>query len=516
MASTKKDNDKVSEQAAPDSKGPEPEEQVEVRKRKKNDWMSSGIHAYPTANGFQPEHLASDLHRDFGELTREQLEEKKDGGTYSVAGRVRLHRSFGKSTFLTLFDRSGKIQVFTQKSKLPENVYSMIKQLDLGDIVYAKGPLFKTKTGELTIDAQDFKLMTKSIRPLPEKFHGLQDVEAKYRQRYLDLITNEESRERFKTRAKIIQSIRQFFLKRDYTEVETPMLHSLVSGATAKPFETFHNTLKMDLFLRIAPELYLKRLVVGGLDRVFEINRCFRNEGISIKHNPEFTMLEFYEAYATYEDLMSLTEDLIEGLVKEVCGTTEIEYQGNKISLKKPFARMSVLEAVEKVGGFKLDDPEPMINALKKKKVDLKGDETIEQLQWLVFEECIEEKLVQPTFVTDYPVAVSPLARRNENSQELTERFELIIGAREIANGFNELNDPEDQVSRFEDQLKKKNEGDEEATDFDYDYIQALEVGLPPTAGEGIGIDRLTMLLTDAASIRDVILFPQLRSRLES
>lgn len=492
------------------------EEQVAVRKKKQQDWASKGIAAFPTAEGFQPKHTAAELHQKFGGLSREELEQNKEAGSFSVAGRVRLHRSFGKSTFLSLFDRSGKIQIFTQKSKLPDEVYEMIKHLDLGDILYAEGPLFKTKTGELSIDATQVRLMTKSLRPLPEKFHGLQDVEMKYRQRYLDLITNEDSKKRFQARSRMIQLIRKFFDERDYLEVETPMLHPLVSGATAKPFKTFHNSLKMDLFMRIAPELYLKRLVVGGMERVYEINRCFRNEGISIKHNPEFTMLEFYQAYATYEDLMALTEDLIESLATQLCGGTEIEYQGQKISLKKPFARMSVLEAVQNVGGFALEDAEAMKRALRERKIDLSGKESLAELQWMIFDEFVEEKLIQPTFITEHPVSVSPLARRSELRPEVTERFELIIGAREIANGFNELNDPEDQSSRFEDQLRRKSEGDEEATDFDQDYIQALEVGLPPTAGEGIGIDRLAMLLTDAASIRDVILFPQMRARMES
>lgn len=488
--------------------------QVDSRIKKRQSWESTGIKSYPTADEFQPQHLAKQIKDEFGALSREELEEKRqapEAKKFSVAGRVLLHRSFGKSTFLTLRDRSGRIQIFAQKSKLPEEVYSMVKNLDLGDIVYAEGSLFKTKTEELTVDAERFALVSKSVRPLPEKFHGLQDVEQRYRQRYVDLICNDEVQETFKTRARIISEIRSFFLKRDYLEVETPMLHPLVSGAAAKPFKTFHNTLKMDLFLRIAPELYLKRLVVGGFDRVFEINRCFRNEGISIKHNPEFTMLEFYEAYATYKDLMNLTEELLEKLAVEIKGSTEIEYQGQKISFKRPFKKMTVLESITECTDLDINSKEALSSALKKKGIELRGTESLHELQWLSFEEFVEEKLIQPTFITDYPVQVSPLSRRSEEDPEITERFELFVAAREIANGFNELNDPEDQEMRFRDQLKRKEQGDEEACDFDEDYIQALQYGLPPTAGEGIGIDRLAMLLTDSASIRDVILFPQMR-----
>lgn len=488
--------------------------QSAVRRKKRQDWIEKGFSAYPTAEGSQPMHLAGFLHQEYDSLSREELEEKQKVDPefkVSVAGRVLLHRSFGKSTFLTLRDRSGRIQIFAQKSNLPEDVYELIKHLDLGDIIFAEGKLFKTKTGELTIDASRFRLLSKSVRALPEKFHGLQDVEQRYRQRYLDLISNDEVGRVFKTRSKIIQEIRQFFLERDYLEVETPMLHPLVGGAAAKPFKTYHNALKMELFLRIAPELYLKRLVVGGVDRVFEINRCFRNEGISVKHNPEFTMLEFYEAYATYEDLMCLTEELFEELCLKIKGTTEIEYEGHAISMKKPFKRMSVREALEKYLDVPLDNAEALRKLLESRNIDLKGKSSIAELQWLCFEEFVEEKLIQPTFITDHPIEISPLARRSEKNPQLAERFELYIAAREIANGFNELNDPDDQKQRFLDQVRRKSEGDEEATDYDEDYIQALEYGLPPTAGEGVGIDRLTMLLTDSPSIRDVILFPQLR-----
>lgn len=486
---------------------------IEIRRKKREDWKAKGLTPYPTAKNAQPEHLAASLHKKYGDLSREDLEANTSEAV-SVAGRVLLHRSFGKSTFLTLRDRSGRIQIFAQKTQLPEEIYQYIKTLDLGDVVYAKGTLFKTKTGELTIDAQEFILLSKNIRPLPEKFHGLSDVEIRYRKRYLDLICNDEVKRTFLVRSKIIQLIRDFFIERDYLEVETPMLHPLAGGATARPFETFHNTLKMPLFCRVAPELYLKRLVVGGLDRVFEINRSFRNEGISIKHNPEFTMLEFYEAYATYEDLMKLTEALIERLCSELHQSTEIEYQGQKISFKPPFQRLSVLESLKKVGGVSdVQSEEELKNAIKKAGGKLSGEEKIQDLQWLGFEHLVEEKLIQPTYITDFPIEVSPLARRDEANPEMAQRFELFIAGREIANGFNELNDPDDQRARFERQMERKAAGDQEANDYDEDYIEALEYGLPPTAGEGIGVDRLTMLLTDSPSIRDVILFPLLRSQ---
>lgn len=501
-------------EAKPEAGKDSADEIIEVRRQKRVDWAAKGIKSYPTAAGTQPSTIAAKLHSEFDSKTKEELEALvKDGkiGKYSVAGRIMLHRSFGKATFLTIHDRSGKIQLYAQSSKLDAVTYDLVKHLDLGDIVYGEGSLFKTKTGELTIDCDRLKLLSKNTRPLPEKFHGLQDIEVRYRQRYLDLISNEDSRKVFDTRSKVVREIRKFFYERDYLEVETPMLHPLVGGAAARPFKTHHNTLDMPLFLRIAPELYLKRLVVGGLERVFEINRCFRNEGISIKHNPEFTMLEFYEAYATYEDLMRMTEKLLEELAVKVLGTTEIDYQGMKISLKAPFRRLTVAEALKEVGKIDPTNQDLILNALKKKGIQIKGKPGLPELQWLYFEEFIESELIQPTYVMDHPVEVSPLARRSEEKPGVAERFELYIGGREIANGFNELNDPDDQASRFHDQLKRKQAGDEEAADFDEDYIQALQVGLPPTAGEGIGIDRLVMLLTNSPSIRDVILFPQMR-----
>jgi lysyl-tRNA synthetase class 2 len=488
---------------------------MQARREKRSQWTEKGIDAYPTADGLKPSSLAKDIHLQFGSLSKEELEAKNQAGgvgRFSVAGRVLLHRSFGKATFLTIQDRSSRIQIYAQTSKLPPQTYEMIKHLDLGDIVFAEGTIFKTKTGELTIDADKFQLMTKNVKPLPEKFHGLQDIEARYRHRYLDLISNEESRRVFILRSEIIRQIREFFYQRDYLEVETPMLHPLVGGAAARPFETFHNTLKMKLFLRIAPELYLKRLVVGGLDRVFEINRCFRNEGISIKHNPEFTMLEFYEAFATYHDLMAMTEVLIEAIAIKLMGRAELEYQGARISLKAPFARMTIADAIAKTTKVNPQDENVLRGELKKKGIELKSHTSLAEVQFRFFEEFVEEHLIQPTYIMDHPIEISPLARRSSQRPDIAERFELYIAGREVANGFNELNDPDDQASRFHDQLKRKAAGDEEASDFDEDYIQALQVGLPPTAGEGIGIDRLVMLFANVPSIRDVILFPQLRS----
>lgn len=491
---------------------------LEVRKQKRSDFEAKGTACFPALSSAGDFRLADSLHQEFGARSREDLDADRVAGkipSVRVAGRIMLHRSFGKATFLTIQDRSGRIQIYTQKPILGDALYDLIKHLDLGDIVMAEGPVFKTKTGELTVDALSFQLLTKNLRPLPEKFHGLQDVESRYRKRYLDLITNEKAREVFKIRARVIQEIRNFFLERDYLEVETPMLHPLVGGARARPFQTFHNTLKMDLFLRIAPELYLKRLVVGGFERVFEINRCFRNEGISIKHNPEFTMLEFYEAYANYQHLMALTETLFERLAKNVLGSSVIEYQGARISLEAPYQRLTVAEAIQNVAHQDPSQLSQMKEALLREGVKV-GEAPLAEVQWLFFEQFVESKLIQPTFVVDHPIEISPLARRSEARPDIAERFELYIAGREVANGFNELNDPEDQKQRFLDQLKRKESGDDEATDYDEDYIEALEVGLPPTAGEGIGIDRLVMLLTDSASIRDVILFPQLRKAAEA
>ncbi|MBN8555655.1 MAG: lysine--tRNA ligase [Deltaproteobacteria bacterium] len=488
---------------------------MQIRQKKVADLRAAQTNPYRVAEN--PKNLAAELRERFDSFSKEELETKRNiheaGATikFSVAGRILLYRSFGKSTFMTIRDRSGRIQIFCQQSKLNAEAYDLVKHVDLGDIIFVEGTIFKTKTGELSIDAEKFILLTKNIRPLPEKFHGLTDVEARYRHRYVDLICNDAVKDVFVTRARIIQTIRDFFNRRNYLEVETPMLHPLVGGAAARPFKTHHNTLKMDLFMRIAPELYLKRLVVGGLDRVFEINRCFRNEGISIKHNPEFTMLEFYEAYANYHGLMTLTEELFEELALKVCGKTEITYQGQAISLKRPYRRLTVIEALKEFALPNPEDKTAVTNLLKKKGFEVDSKTPLAELQWQCFEEVVESQLIQPTYVLDHPIQISPLARRSEENPDVAQRFELYIGGRELANGFNELNDPEDQRQRFLDQVRRKAAGDQEAADYDEDYIEALQYGLPPTAGEGIGIDRLTMLLTDSPSIRDVILFPQMR-----
>jgi len=424
-------------------------------------------------------------------------------------------RDFGKALFVRLKDRSGIIQLYVAKDKLGEEEYACYREMDIGDIVFSEGPLFKTKTNELSIQSTAVVLLTKSLRPLPDKFHGLADVETRYRQRYVDLIMTEATRETFRKRSKIIEELRRFFSERDFMEVETPMMHPVAGGATARPFVTHHNTLDMDLFLRIAPELYLKRLVVGGIERVFEINRNFRNEGISIKHNPEFTMLEFYQAYATYEDLMDLTEELFQSVAERVLGSKKLTYQGTEIDLSSPWKRLSVEDAIMQYTDFgdrgKLRDREALLAYGKKKNLHMDPKDTVGGLMMVVFDEEIESKLIQPTFVTLYPLDVSPLSRKNEKDPFLVDRFELYIYGREMANAFSELNDPIDQLERFEAQVAAKNAGNEEACDMDEDYVRALEYGLPPTAGEGIGIDRMVMLLTDSPSIRDVILFPQMR-----
>jgi len=438
-------------------------------------------------------------------------------GDFELAGRVSFIRSFGKAGFVKIKDRSGTLQVYVARDKTNPEGFEEYKDLDLGDIVRVEGKIFRTKTGELSIEAKNFRVLVKCLHAPPEKFHGLSNIEDRYRRRYLDLMSNEESKKVFLARSQIVQGVREYFLKKEFIEVETPMMHPLVTGATARPFVTHHNTLDMNLFLRIAPELYLKRLVVGGLERVFEINRNFRNEGISIRHNPEFTMLEFYMAYATYHDLMDMTEELITDLCMKVNGTIEIEFLGQKLNLKRPWSRLTMENAVLTLSGFKgsLKDVPAMQSYLRSRGVDLHGREGPGGLLNAIFEIDVDKQLIQPTFITGYPVDVSPLARRSDELSaqgfELTDRFELFVAGQEIANGFNELNDPDDQRSRFESQVKEKAAGNVEASDYDADYIQALEYGLPPTAGEGIGIDRLTMLLTNAASIRDVILFPQLR-----
>jgi len=467
----------------------------------------------PFKNHFRPKDFAQEIIKQYDGLDKDSLEEKKIEVT--IAGRIMLKRVMGKASFAHIQDTTGKIQIYVARDDLPEGVYNeQFKKWDIGDIVGLTGSLFKTKVGELSIKVSSIELITKSLRPLPEKFHGLADQEIRYRQRYVDLIVNEKSRETFVLRSKIISYIRNFFTDNCFLEVETPMMHVIPGGATARPFITHHNALDMDLYLRIAPELYLKRLIVGGIDRVFEINRNFRNEGLSTRHNPEFTMIEFYQAYANYDDLMNLTEKLLVGIAKEVIGREEISYQGVHFDFSKKFDRLTVEEAILKYNSDISSADINQINianTLKKLKITAKDSWGYGKSLIEIFEATTEEKLIQPTFITRYPTEVSPLARKNDDDPEITDRFELFIGGREIANGFSELNDAEDQSERFKKQVEDKDSGDDEAMHYDADYIRALEYGMPPTAGEGIGIDRLVMLFTDAPSIRDVLLFPHMR-----
>ncbi len=477
-----------------------------VRKEKAEGLKGAGIEPYPQVRW--PHTDSAELQREFGALDAADLEGK--GAHVSAAGRIMAFRDFGKSTFVHIQDRKGRIQVYARKDMLKEPDYASFKKFDTGDIIGVEGKIFKTKTGELTILAEKILLLTKSMRPLPEKWHGLKDVEERYRHRYVDLIVNEKVREVFVKRARIIEFIRKFFAGRDFVEVETPMMQITPGGAVAKPFVTHHNALGLDLYLRIAPELYLKRLIVGGLERVFEINRNFRNEGISVRHNPEFTMLEFYQAYVTYEDLMDLTEEMVSSLVMDLFGQHKVVYNEKEIDFSKPWRRMSMRDALAELGGVDMSaDPDAESLRARAKALGIEGLEAAPKGKVIteLFERLCEEKLQQPTFITDYPVEVSPLAKRSKEQPDFVERFELYICGMEIANGFNELNDPEDQRARFLEQLKEKEEG----ASMDEDYLMALEYGLPPTAGEGIGIDRLTMLLTDSPSIREVILFPLLR-----
>ncbi|OPY77448.1 MAG: Lysine--tRNA ligase, heat inducible [Syntrophorhabdus sp. PtaU1.Bin058] len=481
-------------------------ELIHIRQEKEKGLRDLGIETYPQDRG--PYTTTEEVEKRFGAALHDELEKGEE--RISVAGRIMAFRDFGKSAFLHIQDRKGKLQVYVRKDVLKNPGYDVFKKFDICDIVGVSGKVFKTKTGELTILAEDMKLLTKSLRPLPEKWHGLKDVEERYRKRYLDLIVNEKVREVFIKRAKIVEYIRRYFTARDFIEVETPMMHVIPGGAVAKPFITHHNALGIDLFLRIAPELYLKRLVVGGLERVFEINRNFRNEGISVRHNPEFTMLEFYQAYATYEDLMALTEEMVSSLVYELFGGYTVTYNGREIDFATPWRRITMEEALREFGDFDLsiiDDAGRLASFAKELEIEGAEKDTKGKLITKIFEELCEKKLLQPTFITHYPVEVSPLAKRNKEHPEITERFELYISGMEIANGFNELNDPADQKERFLEQIKDKEEG----VMMDEDYITALEYGLPPTAGEGIGIDRLAMILTDSPSIREVIFFPLLK-----
>ena len=499
----------------------QPEEQNKVedenkliaqRREKLNELRKLGP-AFP--NDFKPEDSASALHDEHGLRDKEFFEDTKIPVT--VAGRMVSKRVMGKASFFQLQDTSAKIQVFVQIAALGEEAYDSFKHFDIGDIVAVSGKLFKTKVGELTVKADNVRLLTKSLRPLPEKFHGMTDTEQRYRQRYIDLIANEEVRETFRLRAAIVQYIRQFFIDRSFMEVETPMMQVIPGGAAAKPFVTHHNALDMDLYLRIAPELYLKRLVVGGFDRVFEINRNFRNEGLSTRHNPEFTMLEFYQAYATYTELMDLTEVLLREIAENVMGSTTIKAADSDdiYDFSQPFERLTMVEAIAKHNpNIYIDDIgklEVLKTILESKGIKIENSWGLGKLQTELFEATAEHQLQNPTFITAYPAEVSPLARRNDDNPEVTDRFEFFVGGREIANGFSELNDPEDQAARFREQVENLAAGDDEAMHYDHDYIRALEIGLPPTAGEGIGIDRLVMMFTGAPSIRDVILFPHMR-----
>jgi len=488
-------------------------EQIAQRKAKLAALREQGV-AFP--NDFRREHLAADLHAAYDQFSKEELAEKNVH--VKVGGRMMTRRIMGKASFATLQDMSGQIQIYVARDNLAEGFYNeQFKKWDLGDILGASGILFKTNTGELSIQLDDVRLLTKALRPLPDKFHGLADQEIRYRQRYLDLITNQSSRETFIVRSKVVDYIRRFLTAQQFLEVETPMMQTIPGGAAARPFVTHHNALDMDLYLRIAPELYLKRLVVGGFEKVFEINRNFRNEGLSTRHNPEFTMLEFYWGYADYQDLMDLTEQMLRGMATEILGTPSFTSQGVDYDFGKPFERMTVLEAIIKylpeATEAQLNNMDTATALAESVGVKVKPSWGLGKIQIEIFEEVAEHQLMQPTFITAYPAEVSPLARRNDENPFVTDRFEFFAGGRELANGFSELNDAEDQAERFQEQVQQKEAGDDEAMFYDEDYVTALEHGMPPTAGEGIGIDRLVMLLTDSPSIRDVLLFPHMRPR---
>ena len=483
---------------------------IAERRAKLAEWKATGK-AYP--NDFSRENTAGKITELYSDKTGEELEAAPV--EVKIAGRIMLKRVMGKAAFITISDVSGRIQLYVARDKVGEETYIAFKRWDIGDIIGAIGTVFRTKTGELTVQCSEIRLLSKSLRPLPEKFHGLTDQEQKYRMRHLDLIMNEQSRFTFAARSRIVQSIRNYMTNHGFLEVETPMMHPIPGGASARPFKTHHNALDMELFLRIAPELYLKKLVVGGFEKVFELNRNFRNEGMSPRHNPEFTMMEFYEAYSDYRKLMDFTEGLLRHAAREALGTEVFVYQGRTLDLSKPFDRLTMVEAIRKYHPQytfeQLNDAEWLKQKLTAMKAEVKNGMGLGTLQLLMFEETAEADLWDPTFIIDYPAEISPLARSSDNNPEITERFELFIVGREIANAFSELNDPEVQAERFLQQAKAKDAGDEEAMYYDADYIRALEYGLPPTGGCGIGIDRLVMLLTDSSNIRDVILFPQMR-----
>ncbi len=483
---------------------------LKQRREKAEALADLGVKLY--SNSFNPKNLVKDILSKDEKLSLEAEDDTRF--TYSIAGRILSMRKFGKAAFCHLADSSGQIQVYVKKETVGEEIFTTFKKWDIGDIVGIEGKLFKTKTGELSIAAEKLVMISKSLRPLPEKWHGLTDVETRYRQRYVDLIVSPEARARFRKRVEIIRLTRDFLNARGFLEVETPMMQPVPGGATAKPFKTHHNALDMDLYLRIAPELYLKRLLVGGFDKVFEINRNFRNEGLSTRHNPEFTMLEFYQAYATYTDLMDLTEELISWLCQEVNGTMEIEYQGAQVNLAPPWNRLTRHEALIDIGKIPaetLADEGALFSLVHEKGITLEKTAGAGKAKTELFELLVEHKLIDPTFITSYPTEVSPLARKNEKNPEVTDRFELFITGRELANAFSELNDPTDQRLRFEKQINERGDDDEIHPVLDEDYIRALEYGMPSAAGEGIGIDRLVMLLTDSPSIRDVIFFPHLK-----
>lgn len=482
------------------------ENKLIAERRSKLDAIREKGNAFP--NDFRRAHKSVELQHAFGEKTKEELEAL--GHVVSVAGRIMAKRG----PFMVLQDGEGTIQLYADK-QAQENIKETWGLWDIGDIVGAKGALHKSGKGDLYVNLEEYQLLTKSLRPLPDKYHGLSDQEIRYRQRYVDLIVNPEVRDTFRLRSKCIDFIRRYMSSHDFMEVETPMLHVIPGGASARPFVTHHNALDIEMFLRIAPELYLKRLVVGGFERVFEINRNFRNEGTSTRHNPEFTMMEFYQAYADYKDLMDLTEDMLRKLCQEVMGTTTLTYQDSVYDFGKPFTRLSVFDAVLKynpqISREQLSTLEGARQAARDLNIKIKDTDGLGRIQIEIFEETVEHKLDQPTFITEYPIEVSPLARRNDQNPAVTDRFEFFIGGRELANGFSELNDAEDQAERFMQQVIEKDAGDDEAMHFDGDYVRALEYGLPPTAGEGIGIDRLVMLFANAPSIRDVLLFPHMR-----
>ena len=483
---------------------------IRQRREKIQALRAAGIE--PFANTFLPQHKIADIIASYGHLSAAALEELNH--TFSLAGRLMLMRQFGKATFFHFQDDSGRLQGYIQRQEIGPEAYALFKQLDLGDILGFTGRLFRTKTNELTLAVQQFVLLTKAVQPLPEKYHGLTDVELRYRRRYLDLMVNPEVKDVFRRRSRIIRFLRNFMDQRGFLEVETPMMQPIPGGATARPFQTYHNVLAMPLYLRIAPELYLKRLLVGGFQRVFEINRNFRNEGISTQHNPEFTMMEFYQAFANYGDLMELVEEMFSSLVLDLHGSERISYQGEEINLRPPWRRLEMAESLTAVGQISPEivrDREALVHLALDQGVTLRPGEGYGRAMAKLFDLLVEPKLIQPTFITGFPIEISPLSRRNQDDPEKADRFELFIAGKEIANGFSELNDPEDQRQRFLKQVAARNAGNEEAHFMDEDFVLALEYGMPPAAGAGIGIDRLVMLLTDSPSIRDVILFPQLR-----